>query len=43
MGERDYAGKTKQDGNDKVNFREVVRVLDSILISRNPREYRGYC
>lgn len=43
MGERDYVGKTKQDGDDRVNFREVVRVFDSMVLSRNPRECRGYC
>lgn len=42
MGERDYVGKTKQDGDDRVNFREAVRVFDSMVISRNPRECRGY-
>lgn len=42
MGERDYVGKTKQDGDDRVNFKEVVRVFESVVISRNPRECRGY-
>jgi hypothetical protein len=43
MGERDYVGKTKQDGDDRVNFKEVVRVFESVVISRHPRECRGYC
>lgn len=43
MGKRDYVGKNKQDGEDKVNFREVVRAFDSVVINQNPRECRSYC